>query len=83
MIVLAYFDWYGTEQELKELDEIIDKECAKIDGMKNLGRYGPHNRKYHFCRVFETDTYPLPSLPVPRDYNKMTHWVSEILQGPL
>jgi len=85
VIVLAYFDWFGTAEELKEFDEQVKAACAEIDGVEEKGRYGPHNRKYHWVRIFETEKYPLgiDSKMPPRDYKKLTHWVTEILSGPV
>ncbi len=77
-----YFDWFGTAEELKELDEAIKAYSDEHDGIKYKGRYGPHGRKFHWVRIFETDTYPLPPAPRPRDYNKQTHVVLEIFSGP-
>lgn len=83
MLVLAYFDLFGTAEELKEQDEAIKAYCAEHDGLEYKGCYGPHNSKYHWVRIFETDKYPLPPSSQPRDYKKMTHWVAEILGGPV
>jgi len=83
MLVLAYFDWYGTAEELKEQDKAIKDYASKHEGLEYMGRYGPHNKKYHWVRIFKTDKYPLPQAPTPRDYKKMTHWVSELLSGPV
>ena len=89
MIVLLYFDWFGTAEELKELDEKVRAACAEADGVDYKGRYAPDNRKYHFVSVFEVESYDKllevllgPKMP-PRDYKKLTHGVFEILRGPL
>ena len=83
MIVLAYFDWFGPSEELKERDKQVKAACAETEGLEYKGRYGPHNSKYHWVRIVETDKYPLPASPVPRDYNEMTHWVAELFSGPV
>jgi len=89
VIVLLYFDWFGTAEELKELDEKVRAACAEADGVDYKGRYAPDNRKYHFVSVFEVESYDKllgvllgPKMP-PRDYKKLTHGVFEILRGPL
>jgi len=89
VIVLLYFDWFGTAEELKELDEKVRAACAEADGVGYKGRYAPDNRKYHFVSVFEVESYDKllgvllgPKMP-PRDYKKLTHGVFEILRGPL
>ena len=89
MIVLLYFDWFGTAEELKELDEKVKAASAEVDGVDYKGRYAPDNRKYHFVSMYEVVSYQKllevllgPKMP-PRDYKKLTHGVFEILRGPL
>jgi len=89
MIVLLYFDWFGTAEELEELDERMKAACAEADGVDYKGRYAPDNRKFHFVSMFEVESYDKlfealtgPEMP-PRDYKKLTHGVFEILSGPL
>jgi len=89
VIVLLYFDWFGTAEELKELDEKVMAACAKVEGVEYRGRYAPDNRKYHFVWLFEVESYDKlsevltgPKAP-PRDYKKLTHGTFEMLRGPL
>lgn len=89
MIVLLYFDWFGSAEELKEMEEKMTAAFAKVDGVKYKGRYAPDNRKFHFVYMFEVESYEKlfevllnPRMP-PRDYKKLTHGVFEILRGPL
>ena len=89
MIVLLYFDWFGTAGEVKELDEKMKAACAGADGVNFKGRYAPDNRKFHFVNVYEVESYDGllevltgPEMP-PRDYKKLTHGTFEVLRGPL
>jgi len=89
VIVLLYFDWFGTAEELKKSEEKLIAAFAQADGVEYKGRYAPDNRKFHFVYVFEVESYEKllkvitdPKMP-PRDYKKMTHGTFEILRGPL
>ncbi len=89
MIVLLYFDWFGTAEELKELETTMTAACAKAEGVEYRGRYAPDNRKFHFVYMYEVESYQKllevlmdPEMP-PRDYKKLTHGTFEILRGPL
>ena len=89
MIVLLYFDWFGTTEELEELEEKMIAVFAQADDVEYKGRYAPDNRKFHFVYVFEVESYDRlmevltgPEMP-PRDYRKLTHGTFEILRGPL
>lgn len=89
MIVLLYFDWFGTIEELEELEEKLRVAWAEVGGVEYKGRYAPDNRKFHFVYLFEVESYDKltkvltgPEMP-PRDYRKLTHGTFEILRGPL
>jgi len=89
VIVLLYFDWFGTAEELKEMDKKMKAVFAKADGIDYKGRYFPDSRKFHFVSMFEVKSYEKllealmdPKMP-PRDYKKLTHGMFEILRGPL
>jgi hypothetical protein len=89
VIVLLYFDWFGTVEELEEFEEEAAIVYAEEDGVEFKGRYAPDNRKFHFVYVYETDSYGRllevlmgPEMP-PRDFKKLTHGTFEILRGPL
>ena len=87
MLVLLYFDWFGTAEELKEGEEKMTAACAKVDGVEYKGRYYPHNRKYHFVYLFEVESFQklleTVGAEAPRDYKKLTHGEFELLAGPL
>lgn len=88
MMVLFYFDWFGTAEELDELEKTLTTAATK-GGINYKGTYAPDNRKFHFVGVFETKSYDklIKILTDPknlsRDYKKLTHGTFEILRGPL
>jgi len=89
VIVLLYFDWFGTAEELREVEEKLTAVCAEVGDVEYKGRYAPDNRKFHFVYMFEVKSYEKvlevltgPEMP-PRDYKKLTHGTFEILRGPL
>jgi len=87
VLILLYFDWFGTAEELKEREEKMTVACAKVDGVEYKGRYYPHNRKYHFVYLFEAESFQklleTVGAETPRDYKKLTHGEFELLAGPL
>ena len=89
MIVLLYFDWFGTVEELEAMEQGLTAALAEAGGVEYKGRYAPDNRKFHFVYVFEVESYDRlsgvltgPEMP-PRDYKKLTHGTFEILRGPV
>ena len=82
MLVLQYFDWQGTIDELDKMEKSMKKIIDEADGVTFKGRYSPHNVKYHFAFLFKCDSYNHLTATWPkmsRDYNKMSHAVMEIL----
>jgi len=53
MIVLVYFDWNGTYEQLKA-DEPLKKACEK-HGAKYMGLFRPEQVRWNYCRVFKAD----------------------------
>jgi len=87
MLGLSYFDWFGSPEELKKLDEIRKKACAETDGVEYKGRYDPRNRKFHWVYLFEAENLAKfeeagAKMVFTRDYKKLTHGVSEFFGGP-
>jgi hypothetical protein len=89
VIVLFYFDWFGSAEELNEWEKMLQTAVGKGSGIKYRGTYAPDNKKFHFVAMFETKSYDKlmeclldPKNP-PRDYKKLTHGMFEILRGPL
>ena len=89
MIVLFYFDWFGSSKELSEMEKMMASALGKEGGVKYMGTYAPDSRKFHFVSLFETESYDKlmavlmdPKNP-PRDYKKLAHGSFEVLRGPL
>lgn len=81
MWVIQYMDWHGTMEELEELDKYIEKDCKKIEGVEFVGRYAPHNVKYHWAHFFKVKDYnqfQKIGNDWPRDYNKASHFVINV-----
>jgi len=86
MYVLSHFDWYGSIEELTKLEEGMKKVCEGIDGIKFLGRFGPHNKKFHWTWFFKSkDMGTWEKLQWPegyeRDYKILTHQVNEYYES--
>jgi hypothetical protein len=80
-----YFEWFG---DLKEL-EMYDKKWGKLydgsDGVAWLGRYAPHNKKYHWVYFFKAKDFNtwVNRKPVDfykRDYNVIQHSEQEYFE---
>jgi len=56
MIVLIYFDWFGTVEDLEGFEEATIV-YAKEGDVEFKVRYAPDNRKFHFVYVYDTDSY--------------------------
>ena len=84
MYILSHFDWFGPIEELDEIDKKLKKFYDGKDGVEFLGRFAPHNHKYHWTRFFKAKDFKtwvnrkLPSPPFYiRDYDVMTHTVGD------
>jgi hypothetical protein len=56
MLILLYFDWLGTPNELKDWETSIKEACAKTDVEYN-GLYSSMNKKWNYVSLFETEDY--------------------------
>jgi hypothetical protein len=41
LLVAVYFDWKGTNEELKEYEEKIEKACSETEDIEYKGLYAP------------------------------------------
>ncbi|MCX6655128.1 MAG: hypothetical protein NTY03_08410 [Candidatus Bathyarchaeota archaeon] len=48
MLIIEYFDWFGTQEELKKLDEDVKKACTEVKGVTYKGRYSPHQKMFQW-----------------------------------
>jgi hypothetical protein len=87
VIVLFYFDWFGSQKELSEMEKSMTT-ALKGSGIKYEGTYAPDMRKFHYVAIYETNSYDkfmeaLLKGTTRRDYKKLTHGTFEVLRGPL
>ena len=86
MLVVIYFDWFGTTENFEKLKKARKEVCEGIDGVKHLGTYASHQARYHYAFIEEWDSYDrqddISSKMIeklgPRDLNVITHSISEI-----
>lgn len=86
MLVVTYFDWFGTSEDFEELKKVRKEVCEGIDGVKHLGAYMSHQARYHYAWIEEWDSYDraidisskLTEKLGPRDRNVVTHAITEI-----
>ena len=72
-----HYDWFGTIEELVKLEEGLKNHFDGSDGVKFLGRFGPHNKKYHWTFFFKATDLSTwanrkPLQGFTRDYKIMT-----------
>jgi hypothetical protein len=82
LIVVTYYDWFGTPEGLKEFETEYKKSYEKTPGTKYLGRYGAANRKYHWASIAEVKDWPTfqklnENFSYKRSYKDITHWEYE------
>ena len=56
MIILLYFDWVGSQKELKDWETNIKETCEKTD-VEYQGLYGSMNEKWNYVSIFEAEAY--------------------------
>jgi len=82
VIVITYFDWFGTPEDLEKLKEAWTKIVEETEGIKSSKLYTSHQARYHYAWITKTKSYDAISeanskMP-PRDRKIMTHAVTEI-----
>ena len=88
MLLVEYFDWFGTAEELKKLDADVKKTCTETKGITYKGRYSPHQKKFQWCWIFESDGYDKlmeasSKMKWKRDFKLMPHGEVEAFAGPV
>ena len=88
MLQAMYFDWGGSQDELKAFEKSWKAGCDDCEGIDYMALYAPNNQKWHYAMFWETDNYHRWQEAAEiaqkkyggegRDYNKMTHAVFEI-----
>ena len=84
MYILSHFDWFGPQEKLKEFDKKLKAFYDGKDGVEFLGRFGPHNQKFHYTFFYKAKDFnawinrKMPSPPIyERKYDELTHNVME------
>jgi hypothetical protein len=85
MYILNHFDWFGDMEELEKWDKIFKKHYDGSEGVEYMGRFGPHNKKYHWTNIWKAKdfvtwlqrTHPEEMKTFKRDYKIYSHSVSE------
>ena len=82
MIVINYFDWFGTPEDLEKNKEAWIKACEETEGVKSTKLYTSHQARYHYAWITKTESYDKVleawgKMP-PRDRNVLTHAVLEV-----
>ena len=81
MTYRSSFDWWGTDEELKEVEKQFKEAAEKVDSVTYHGLYVPHNSKFHYVRVWTGDDWDaFWSMERPkRDKKKLSHVVFEYM----
>ena len=56
MMIVVNWDFFGTEEELKEMDKRCQKMADESEGLKFIGRFTPTGLKWHFSYFFKAET---------------------------
>jgi hypothetical protein len=51
MYILEHLDWYGSIKDLEELEKKLKEACNEA-GVEFLGRFAPHNKKFHWTLFY-------------------------------
>ncbi len=88
MIILFYFDWFGTADELNQFDEMVKNVSQQIEGIEYKGRYTPNQKKFHWIWLIESEDFGKWEeawnllTKYPRDLRKLPHGIIEFFPGP-
>ena len=82
MMLITYFDWFGTQADLEKNKAAWHKACKETKGIKSTKLYTSHQARYHYAWITEADSYGAlmeanMKMP-PRDRNAMTHAIIEV-----
>ena len=89
MMVIGYFDWFGTPEQLEELVSAWKKGYDNTPGVKFLGKFACINRQVHWAIFLEVKDYSTlqdvikarmiaeKSINFKRDLKTMPHFEEE------
>ena len=86
-LMMIYFDWFGTTEDLQKVAKATEKAAGEIEGIEYKGLYVPHQPRYHYSWVFKAESYEkygavnrrVQELSGARDRNVMTHASVQVL----
>ena len=82
MILITYFDWFGTPADFEKVNEAWHKACKETKDVKSTKLYTSHQARYHYAWITEADSYgalmEANSKMPTRDRNAMTHAIIEV-----
>lgn len=83
MLLITYFDWFGTPEDLEKFTIAWEKASDETSGMNFTKLYTSHQARYHYAWVTKADSYEalmMANSKMPERYrNVMTHAVIEVL----
>ena len=86
VLMIIYYDWFGTPEDHTKYVEATKKACEDTEGIKFKGSYVPHQIRYHYAFVYKCDDYgkmeevnQKVQKTFPRDRNQMTHAIVEVM----
>jgi len=86
-LIIFYFDWARTIEELDAHVAGWKEGANKTDGVKFKSYWVPHTKKWHHAVIYEAESYAKVreswrSIGAPRDYSKMTHGAIDLFVKP-
>jgi len=87
MFCIIWFDFRGTDAELKEVDKAYKTGAEKTKGVDFLGRYTSWGSKWNWSYFFKLDNIGVmdeffKNVKYKRDYNKMPYGAVEFFVEP-
>jgi hypothetical protein len=86
-LVIFYFDWAGTQEELAEFYDGWKKAADETEGVELKGHWIPHTNKWHHAIFYEAESYAKireswEKMGAERDYSKLTHGAIDLFVKP-
>jgi hypothetical protein len=80
MMILIHVDFFGSDDELSELDKALELVGTESEGVEFLGRYDATQLKWHYTYFFRAESRDHwftgeSNWKYKKDKSKMTHSV--------
>jgi hypothetical protein len=84
MLLIMYYDWFGTDESLEKWKTEWKEACDDTEGITSCKHYTSHQARYHFAWVIEVDSYnrlmeAMAKMTTTRDRNVLAHASIEVL----